>query len=155
MRRCFRRTDRQSTCPNRTGLVARFKNADSRPRRDRAASATAGPVLRAQLVEDRRHMELHRSLGDLQRRRDLPVREAGRDEAEHAQLPRAQRARAPHGLGHVLDEHRRDSRAQVRIACVDLPDRLSDLRGRQSLQQIASRAAAQRLKHVRLCSRVP
>ena len=80
--------------------------------------------------------------------RDLAIGLAGGDQAQHAALAGAQQAGAAARLRHALHELRGDARAEVRLAGVHLSNRLRDLRRRRSLQQVASRPAANRAKHV-------
>ena len=87
--------------------------------------------------------------------RDLAVGLTGGDQAQHAALASAQQTGAAARLGHALHELRGDPRAEVRLAGVNLPNRLRDLRRRRSLQQVAPRPAPDRPKHVVVAHRTP
>jgi S-adenosylmethionine:tRNA ribosyltransferase-isomerase len=105
-------------------------------------------VVGTELVEDRRHVEFDRPLCNRECVRDLAIRLTGSDQAQHAALPRAQQTGPAARLRHALDELRGDPRAEVRLPRVNLSNGRGDLRRRRSLQQVASRAAANRAKDI-------
>ena len=85
-------------------------------------------IISPELVENGRDVELD---GPFRYGKGLPnlsIGEAGGHQAQHAPFARAQQACPAARLGDVLDELRRNPRTEVRLACVNLPNRLRDLR---------------------------
>lgn len=72
-------------------------------RRDRAGLVgdhrRRGPVVDAEAGEDRADVGLHRSFGQVQAARDLPVGQSAAQEAQHVPFPRGQRVDAGAGRG--------------------------------------------------------
>jgi hypothetical protein len=121
-----------------TGLVGQYGRLDT--------------AVEVQLGEHPGHVRLGRQLRDVQPRRDLPVRQSGRDQFEHLHLTRGQcvegdgpwpRSRAHPRSDQVVDQapgrHRRDDRSTGRRGT----DSLEQLDGWRVLDQEAGRTRLQ------------
>src|SRR6185437_8579862 len=111
-------------------------------------------VAQAELRQDALDVRLHGRLLDDERRRDLAVREAARDQAEHLALTRRE---VGHGAacdprrrlaGQPLEDDPRHRRRQQRVAGGDRVDRGEQLLGARPLEQEAGRARAERAEDV-------